>query len=92
MAGKGNKEEALADGVNAITLAGQDGLNLSDMKLNMARIYMLNGDYGNAVKLVEELLEMPSCISAGLLKIDPVWKPLSTMPKFQSLIRKYSKN
>jgi tetratricopeptide (TPR) repeat protein len=92
LAGKGNNKEALAEGVKAITMAGHDGLGSSDMKINMAKIYTLLGDYENALKLIAELLEKPSCLSAGFLKIDPIWKPLTTKPEFQLLIKKYSKN
>ncbi len=92
LAGKGNKVEAVTEGLNAVKMAGQDGLSSGDMKINMAIIFVLVGDYENAIKLVEELLEKPSNLSAELLKIDPVWKPLASVPEFHSLISKYSRN
>jgi tetratricopeptide (TPR) repeat protein len=92
LAGKGNYKEAIAEGKKAISMAGYDGLGSSDMKINMAKIYTITGEYENALKLIAELLEKPSCLSSGFLKIDPIWKPLTTIPEFQSLIIKYSKN
>ncbi|MCX6254074.1 MAG: tetratricopeptide repeat protein [Bacteroidia bacterium] len=91
-AGKGYKEKAIKEGKYAIDLAANDKMDKSDMKINLAMIYTMLGEYDNTIEIIEELLNTPSCFSVKLLQLDPFWKPLANQPEFKSLIKKYSKN
>jgi tetratricopeptide (TPR) repeat protein len=95
-AGKGDKENAISEGKKAIELIKYNNFDKSDMILDLARIYTMVGEYDQAVSTIDYLLQtplnIPSCFSGNLLKIDPVWKPLISQPKYQSMLRIYIKN
>ncbi len=89
-AGLGNKSSAIAEGEKAITLAEKNKMDESDMKINLAQIYTLVGDYDNAIVTIAYLLNNPSCLSKRMLQIDPRWKPLMENREYKEMIRKYS--
>jgi tetratricopeptide (TPR) repeat protein len=89
-AGKGNKDKAIAEGKKAIELAVMNKMEESDMILNLAKIYTMLGLYDEALANIEYSLKNPSLLSAKLLLIDPIWKPLLKNQKFETMIRKYS--
>ena len=57
---------------------------------DMARIYTMVGEYDEAIRILDQLLSMPSLISCNLLKEDPTWKPLWDLPGFTQLMDTYS--
>ncbi|MCJ7446627.1 MAG: hypothetical protein MUO72_02940 [Bacteroidales bacterium] len=89
---KGKAEKALEEGKIAIEIAKKNILNEIDSMVELARIYAILGDYGNAFVSIENLLKNPACFSVKLLQLDPVWKPLSARPQYKTLIQKYSRN
>ena len=91
-AGVGNKKKAVEEGQKAIILTGIDNMDGSDMKLNLAQIYTMTGEYDSAISLISFLLNNPSSLSKKLLQIDPVWKPLHDNPEYKKVIKKYSGN
>ena len=90
-AGLKNRLKAIESGEKAIKLTADNALDASDRIRDLAQIYVMLGDYDKCLKLIEELLKNPSCFSLGLMKLDPVWKPLIFLPEFQDLLIKYSK-
>jgi tetratricopeptide (TPR) repeat protein len=90
LAALGNKSAAVAEGEKAITLAEKNKMDESEMKINLARIYTLAGDYDNAIVTIAYLLNNPSCLSKRMLQLDPRWKPLMENPEYKEMIRKYS--
>jgi tetratricopeptide (TPR) repeat protein len=86
-AGSGNATDAVIAGKTAYQLAGNDVLKKSDMTINLAKIYLLTGDYVNASREVEFLLNNPSGFSTNLLKVDPDWKKLAETPEFKAMTR-----
>ncbi len=90
-AGIGNKGKAMSMGVKSVEIAitNKNKLDEVDMIVNLAKIYTMVGEYDKAFKKIELLLGNPSNFSAGLLKLDPIWKPLSSHPEFKTLIAKY---
>ena len=67
----------------------KDSLEGGDRAIDMAQIYTRAGKSDEALELIEELLSIPSLLSVGLLRLDPVWDPLRDHPRFQALLEKY---
>jgi TolB-like protein/Tfp pilus assembly protein PilF len=84
-ASSGNATDAVIAGRTAVELAGSDMLTKSDMILNLAKIYIMNGDRDNAIRQVDYLLKNPSGFSINLLKIDPDLKKLQGSPGLKKL-------
>jgi tetratricopeptide (TPR) repeat protein len=95
-AGKGEKENAISEGKNAVELIRYNNLDKSDMILELAKIYTMVGEYEQAVLSIDYLFRtspvVPSCFSGRVLKIDPVWEPLLKIPKYKSRLDKYLKS
>jgi TolB-like protein/Flp pilus assembly protein TadD/predicted Ser/Thr protein kinase len=53
---------------------------------DLAQVYVMIGDYDKAFDQIEYLLSVPGELSVALLKIDPVWAPLRSLPRFQKLL------
>ena len=58
----------------------------------LAEVEAHAGAKDDSLKLVEQLLAMPAgeVMSVTRLKLDPVWDPLRSDPRFQALLKKYS--
>jgi tetratricopeptide (TPR) repeat protein len=56
---------------------------------DLARIYVITGEYQEAIKQLDSLLSLPTTISVNLLLMDPNWKPLWNLPEFKKLAEKY---
>lgn len=82
-AGSGNVIDALIAGKTAVELASDDALTKSDMISNLGKIYIMTGDFANATRQVDFLLNNPSAFSLNLMKVDPEWKKLAETPEFK---------
>ncbi len=92
-AGLGMKEKAIE--------LGKTGLELMPVEKeayrgifrveDLARIYVMTGEYQEAIKQLDSLLSVPGIISVKLLLLDPTWEPLWNLPEFKKLEVKYSK-
>ncbi len=51
--------------------------------VDLARIYVMVGEYDDAIEQLELILSIPYEISIPLLKLDPAWDPLRNNPRFQ---------
>jgi tetratricopeptide (TPR) repeat protein len=89
--GMGYETDAVIAGKTAVQLASDDNLVKDDMIINLAKIYVMTGDFSNATQLVEYLLTNPSWFSLNLLKADPSWQRLTRTSEFKALSRKVSK-
>jgi TolB-like protein/Tfp pilus assembly protein PilF len=49
---------------------------------DLARIYVMVGEYNLALDQIKLLLSLPGPLSAKLLLLDPTWKPLWNLPEF----------
>ena len=92
LAGLGLKQEAIREGEQALSLMPleKDYYRGIFMLEDMARIYTMVGEYDEAIRILDQLLSMPSLISCNLLKKDPTWKPLWDLPEFTLLMETYS--
>lgn len=87
-AGLGLKTEAVQEGKRAVDLMplSQDAMIVPFRVEDLAKIYAMTGNQDDAIGLLEQLLSIPSMFSPWLLRLDPVWAPLRTNPRFQKLV------
>jgi tetratricopeptide (TPR) repeat protein len=90
-AGKGNKEKAIEEGIEAVdlTIKDKNKMDECDMIVNLARIDVMLGLYDKALSYIEYSLKNPSNFSTNLLQIDPIWKPIVNRPEIRIWIQKY---
>ena len=88
LAGLGQKEAAIREGKKGVELmplekeAWRGSYRLRDL----ARIYVMTGEFDKAIDLLGVLLAAPTEISAAVLTTSPVWAPLRALPRFQTLL------
>ena len=87
----GRKEEAVREARLAadISPVSSDALAGPQFLETLASVYAMVGDSDAAIDLLDRLLAMPSGTAVTLLKLDPAWKPLWKLPRFQKLMEKY---
>ena len=51
-----------------------------------ARIHTVNGDYDKAFGEIEAILDGPGLLARGHLKLDPMWAPLRSLPRYQRIM------
>jgi TolB-like protein/Tfp pilus assembly protein PilF len=84
----GRKEEALAEGRRAVELCplSKDAVLGAELLRNLAVIHAWIGEKDLALKQLEDLLQIPSPISYGQLRLFPWWDPLRDDPRFERLV------
>ena len=89
-AGLGRKEEAIREGKKAVELlpVAKDAWRGPFRVQDLARIYVMVGEYDAAIDQLEYLLSIPGDISIPLLKLDPTWEPLRDHPRFQKILKR----
>jgi hypothetical protein len=70
---------------------GKEAWRATFRMADRARIYVMVGDQGEALKQLDHLLSVPAEISTYALENDPTWASLKASEGFQDLIRKYSR-
>jgi tetratricopeptide (TPR) repeat protein len=92
-AGLGRKKEAVEAGKKGMELCppSKEAWRATFRMVDMARIYVMVGESGEAIKQLDCLLSIPAEISTYALLTDPTWAPLKTSKGFQDVIRKYSR-
>jgi len=88
----GQKEEAINEGKRAVELLpeSQDAFDGPQGIASLAQIYAWTGEFDEAFRLLDHLLDVPNGITVPMLKLEPMWDPLRKDPRFQALIDKYS--
>jgi tetratricopeptide (TPR) repeat protein len=89
-AGLGQKGKAIEEGTKAVDLLpmNKDAYFGVYRIEDLARIYVMVGDYDKALEQIKFLLSHPGPMSVKMLQLDPVWKPLREMPEFKKIIRR----
>ena len=87
LAGLGEKEAAIAEGKRAVELLpeSQDAVDGPTITVALAQIYAWTGQSDQALQLLERSLSTPSGITVSSLRLDPIWDPLRSDPRFQKL-------
>jgi serine/threonine-protein kinase len=86
--GLGRKEEAIREGKRACELLPESkdawfGVWMAD---NLADLYVRAGETEMALLLVAHSLSVPAGKHVAQLRVDPLWEPLRTDPRFQKLL------
>jgi len=86
-AGLGLKEEAIKAGKKAVELMpiSKEAYRGAARTEDLARIYVMVGEYDAALDQIKLLLSVPSRLSVKLLLLDPTWKPLWNLPGFKKI-------
>ncbi len=87
-AGLGRKEDAIREGklgVELLPVSKEAMRGLSKVE-DLARIYVMVGEYDASIDQLEYLLSIPSRLSIPLLRLDPAWNPLRDHPRFKKLV------
>ncbi|MFQ5864747.1 MAG: protein kinase [bacterium] len=90
-AGLGRKEEAIREGMKAVELKPIKSDLLSEgegLLLQLAYIYIMVGEYDQAMDALDTLLSIPSQLTVWRLKLDPRYDPLRDLPRFEALLQK----
>ena len=87
----GEKDAALAEARRATELLpeSKDAFGGPEIAAGVAEVHTILGDNGRAIEILEGLLSRPSAVTAETLKVNPIWDPLRSDPRFQGLIDKY---
>jgi TolB-like protein/Tfp pilus assembly protein PilF len=88
----GEKEAALTEIQRAQQLLpmSKDAFEGPEIVAKAAEIRAILGDGAGAVAILDELLQRPSPVTLGMLKVNPVWDGIRSDQQFQRLIDKYS--
>lgn len=91
LASMGKCDEAIRWGEKekALMPLSRDGLLGTTVLEDLANIHMLCGNMDEAMDYVEQILELPGYVSVNYIRLSPFMNPLSDLPRFQALLKKY---
>jgi TolB-like protein/Tfp pilus assembly protein PilF len=87
----GEKASALAEAQRGTELLpeSKDALGGPEIATGAAEVYAIVGENDRAIEILDRMLSVPSPVTVQILKINPVWDPLRSDPRFQALLTKY---
>jgi TolB-like protein/Flp pilus assembly protein TadD len=87
----GEKEAALAEAQRASELQpeSRDALEGPHITEDAAQVHAILGDNNRAIEILDGLLNRPSYLTVHGLRVNPVWDPLRSDPRFQALIDRH---
>jgi TolB-like protein/Flp pilus assembly protein TadD len=90
-AGLDRPEEAIREAEKSVELlpVSRDAFAGSRLIMRLAEVYVMVERYEPAIDQLEVLLSIPSLMSVGMLRVDPLWDPLRDHPRFQALLERY---
>ena len=91
-AGLGMKEKAIEAGKKGVELMpiNREAYRGVFRAEDLALIYVMVGNYDDAIKQIKSLLLIPGFLSAKILELDPRWGPLKKRPEFNKMMESYS--
>jgi TolB-like protein/tetratricopeptide (TPR) repeat protein len=83
----GRRPEAVREGRRAVELLprSRDAYTAPYLEHQLARIYVLTGEYDRAIDQLESLLKTPYYLAPGWLRIDPEFAPLRDNSRFENI-------
>ena len=84
-AGLGEKEKALKQAQQALKDCANDQVSKPQAEYTLAQIQARFGDNDTAIAALPHLLQVPAGLTKANLKLDPLWDPLRSDPRFQKL-------
>jgi hypothetical protein len=92
-AGCGRNEDALHEANKTMEIwpMSREPLQSAAARVNVAVVYAWTGDREAAIRLLEQLVQMPGAIDQGDLKFNPRWDELRTDPRFAGITAEASK-
>ena len=86
-AGLGRKAEAISEGREAVSMVplSRDAIVGEQLLSYLAEIYMMCGEDERAIDQLETMLSVAGFTSAGILRVDPIWNPIRSNPRFRRL-------
>jgi TolB-like protein/Flp pilus assembly protein TadD len=90
-AGLGRCDEAIAEGKRAVELLpeSKDAFDGPILVMSRARISMMCRDFDTALALLDRSLQTPAGATIHELRLDPVWDPLRSDPRFSQMLAKF---
>jgi TolB-like protein/Tfp pilus assembly protein PilF len=90
----GDKNAALAQARRATELRpeSKDALGGAEIAAGVAEVHAILGDNDRAIEILDGLLSRPSAVTVQGLKLNPIWDPLRSDPRFQALIDRHEAN
>jgi TolB-like protein/Tfp pilus assembly protein PilF len=87
----GEKDAALAAAQRATELRpeSKDAFGGPEIAFGVAEVHTILGDNDRAIEILDGLLSRPSAVTVEGLKVNPIWDPLRSDPRFQALLDKY---
>jgi TolB-like protein/Tfp pilus assembly protein PilF len=87
----GEKEAALEAAQRATELLpeSKDAFGGPEITQGVAEVHTALGDTAQAIEILDGLLSRPSNITVATLKVNPLWDPLRSDPRFQALLNKH---
>jgi tetratricopeptide (TPR) repeat protein len=87
-AGLGRKQDAIREGKLAVEMlpVSKEAMRGPSRVEDLAKIYVMVGEFDAAIGQLEFLLSRPGKISIPLLRLDPAWNPLRDHPRFKKLV------
>ena len=87
----GEKDAAVAEAQRATELLpeSKDAFGGPEIAAGVAEVYTILGDNNRAIEILDGLLNRPSAMTVQVLKVNPIWDPLRSDPRFQALLQKY---
>jgi serine/threonine-protein kinase len=87
-AGLGRKEEAIREGKLGVALMPitQEAYRGASRLEDLARIYASVGELDAALDELAILLDRPTRMTVGRLRLEPWWRPLHGHPRFEALL------
>src|SRR5947199_1794652 len=91
LAGLGERDAAIAQGKRAVELLpeSQDAFDGPKTTVALAQIYAWTGETDQALQLLDRSLSTPNGVTVPFLRLDPIWEPLRSDPRFQALIERH---
>ncbi|MBZ5588430.1 MAG: protein kinase [Acidobacteriia bacterium] len=90
-AGLGRREEAVREARLGFNLmpASKDGFRALYRLEDLAVVYTMVGQRSEAIAALDDLLARSGWFTTEGVRLDPVWDPLRSDPRFQALLAKY---